>query len=111
METSAFQSLKLALVDLSGLSKDALHIYVGLAVFLLVAIALRKPLRSPVPWLAVLLLAVLGESLDSRDDISHYGAWRVLVSVHDIANTLFWPTVLLLLARYTRVLEVPRAGG
>jgi hypothetical protein len=35
----------------------------------------------------------------------------VLVSVHDIANTLFWPTVLLLLARYTRVLEVPRAGG
>jgi hypothetical protein len=111
MEPSTFQALKLALVDLTGLSKDALHIYVGLAVFLVVAIATRRQLRSWVPWFAVLAAAVLGEILDMQDDFMYFGHWRVLVSLHDIANTLFWPTVLLLLARYTRAFGEANDGA
>lgn len=100
METSAIQSIKLAIVAATGLSKDALHIYVGLAVFLAAVILLRKPLRSIVPWLMVVSVAITGEVLDMRDDISSLGYWRWGASLHDIFNTLFWPSVLLLLAKF-----------
>lgn len=100
METSTVQSIKLAIISTTGLSKDALHIYVGLAIFLVAAIVLRKPLRSVVPWLLVLAVVVAGELVDMRDDILSLGYWRWGASVHDILNTLFWPTVLLLLARF-----------
>jgi hypothetical protein len=100
METSAVQSIKLTIVAVAGLSKDALHIYVGLAVFLIVAIVLRKPLRSIVPWIAVIAIAVAGEVLDMRDDLSSLGCWRWDASLHDILNTLFWPTILFLLAKF-----------
>jgi len=100
METSAVQSIKLVIVAATGLSKDALHIYVGLAVFLAMAVVLRKPLRSIVPWLAVVAVAVAGEVLDMRDDIASLGYWRWSASLHDVLNTIFWPTVLFLLARF-----------
>ena len=99
METSAFQFIKLAIVAALELSKDALHIYVGLTVFLVVALALWKPLRSVVPWIAVVAMAVAGEVLDMRDDIASLGYWRWRASAHDILNTVFWPTLFLLFAR------------
>ncbi|NMM26732.1 MAG: hypothetical protein HHJ12_05430 [Glaciimonas sp.] len=100
METSAVQSIKLAIVAATGLSKDALHIYVGLAGFLAMAAVLRKPLRSIVPWLVVVAIAVAGEMFDMRDDVASLGYWRWGASLHDILNTVFWPTVLLLLAKF-----------
>lgn len=99
METSAVQSIKLAIVSGTGLSKDALHIYVGLSVFLVTAVVLRKPLQSIIPWLAVAAVAIAGEALDMRDDIASFGYWRWEASLHDVLNTLLWPTVLLLLAK------------
>lgn len=109
MEISAVQSIKLAIVSTIELSKDALHIYVGLAVLLIAAVVLRKPLQSIVPWLLVLALAVIGELADMRDDILSLGYWRWGASVHDILNTLFWPSVLLLLARFSVLFGAP--GG
>lgn len=42
MDISTAQSIKLAIVSVTGLSKDALHIYVGMAVYLtLIAITRR----------------------------------------------------------------------
>lgn len=99
----SFHEFKLAIVSITGLTKDALHIHVGLAVFLAAALVCRKPLRSPVPWLIVLAVAVIAELLDMRDDIVHLRPWQWTASAHDIANTMFWPSVLLLLAR-SRVL-------
>ena len=99
METSAVQSAKLAIMSTMGLSKDALHIYVGLAVFLIAAAVLRKSLRSIAPWFAVVAIAVAGELFDMRDDIYSFGYWRWWASLHDVLNTLFWPSVLLLHAR------------
>ena len=101
---SLFQEFKLNAIALTGLSRDALHIYIGLGTFLLVAAALRKPLRSLVPWAAVLLVAVAAELVDMRDDVASIGQWRIGASIHDIVNTLFWPTVLLILMR-SRVLS------
>ena len=99
METSAVQSIKLAIVAATGLSKDALHIYVSLTVFLAAAVVLRKPLRSIVPWLVIFAMAIAGEVLDMRDDIASLGYWRWGASLHDVLNTLFWPTVLLVIAK------------
>lgn len=99
MEASTVQTLKLALVSMTGLSKDALHIYVGLAVFLLTAFILRKSLRSLIPLVVVLIAAVAGELLDRRDDLLSLGRWRWGASLHDVINTLFWPTVLWLVFR------------
>ncbi|MBM4254622.1 MAG: hypothetical protein FJ147_01855 [Deltaproteobacteria bacterium] len=98
--TSTIQTIKLFLVALTGLSKDALHVHVGLGTMLGAAMVFRRAVRSFLPWLMVLLAAVCGEMLDMYDDIiGSPGYWQWEMSVHDIANTLFWPTILLLLAR------------
>lgn len=96
MELSFVQTSKLAIVAVTGFSKDSLHVYTGMAVFLL-ALLLRRSPRVFVPWLTVLLVAVLGEMLDRRDDLASLGHWRWRASVHDVLNTIFWPTVLSLL--------------
>ena len=103
---SAFQNAKIWLSQVLGLPKDALHIYVGFVVFLTVAIVARRPLRSPVPLGAVLAAALAGEIWDIVETIQlgqrvHW--WR---NWHDVWNTCFWPTVIFLLARYTRLLRL-----
>ena len=102
---SDFQELKIWLTQVMGLPKDALHIYVGMAVFLLVAIVLRRPLRSLVPIGAVLAAALAGEVWDSYDTWDAGQRLRWDRSWHDIWNTCFWPFVLFLLARYTNLLR------
>lgn len=104
METSTVQAIKLLIVAATGMSKDALHIYFGLAFFLVVAAVAKRPISSWLPWSAVLFVAVLGEIVDMRDDLLSLGHWRWAASVHDIFTTLLWPTVFLVLARWTEVL-------
>jgi hypothetical protein len=105
MSTSSFQSAKLEAVSLLGLSKDALHIYVGLIVLFAAVVILRRSLRSSIPLMCVLAIAMLAEALDARDDIADLGHWRIGASIHDIVNTMFWPTIICILARYTKVLK------
>lgn len=105
MSMSAIQSAKNMAVTMTGLSKDALHVYVGLIVLLTTALLLRRRLSSLLPWLAVVLAATLGEAVDMRDDLRAIGYWQWRASVHDFINTLFWPTVLLVLARFRQVLH------
>ncbi len=97
MEISVAQSIKLALVHAVGLSQDALHIYVGLIVFVVVAVPTRQ--AGNLPLIAVVVTATLGEVTDMRDDINSLGAWRWRASLHDLANTVFWPFVITLLVR------------
>ncbi|HEX8127084.1 MAG TPA: hypothetical protein VF548_16030 [Allosphingosinicella sp.] len=102
---SPFQQAKMALVHLLGLPKDALHIYVGLAVFLTAAALSRKPPGSWVPIGAVVVAALAGEIWDlietqAAGARAYYGRnW------HDVWNTCFWPATLFLIARYTRLLN------
>ena len=97
---SAWQQLKIAVVAATGLSRDALHVYAGMTLMLLTAAALRRPLQSVIPWLAVLLVAVVIELPDLRDDLAQYGRWHWRASLYDFVNTVFWPTVLLFFARW-----------
>ncbi len=105
METSTVQAMKLAIVSGTGLGKDALHVYVGLTVFFVTAAVFRRPLRSIAPWIAVLVVAVVGELFDMRDDIASLGYWRWRASLHDILNTLCWPTVIVMLVRFSSLFE------
>jgi hypothetical protein len=103
METSIVQATKHAIVTATGLEKDALHVYVGLTVFFVVAVLFKKSLRSLWPCLVVLAVAIAGEILDMRDDLASLGYWRWKASLHDLVNTQFWPVVILLLARFSRL--------
>lgn len=94
------QVLKGAIIEATGLGKDALHIYTGLAIFLTVRMLWRRRGGWLLAWLATLALASGVEWLDMRaaaggspiqPDASHW---------HDVWNTMFWPTVLLLIGRW-----------
>lgn len=102
---SVLQSAKLFLVDATDLSKDALHVYIGLVVMLLVVIVLRKPLRDWRPLAAVAFAAIAGELWDVIDGFSHGGSPRWSMNWRDVWNTMFWPVILFGLARFTRVLK------
>lgn len=98
-------ALKTDLVQVLGLSRDALHVHLGLLIMLLAMLVLRKSPASRVPWLCVLALELLNEVLD----LLHWHGGELNLSalggLKDIINTMLWPTVILLLARYTRVLR------
>jgi len=105
MEKSLVQSVKLQVVSITGLSKDALHVYVGMSVFLFTAAISRRSMRSRVPWLATLGVAFAGELVDAIDDLHTIGHWQWRASVHDVINTLVWPTALAIVARFTALLR------
>ena len=102
---SPFQSAKIMLSEVTNLGKDALHIYVGLGVMLLVAIAFKKSLGDWRPIAAVALASVAGEIWDVIDTYSHGRTPRFDANWKDVWNTMFWPTMLFALARFTKVLK------
>jgi hypothetical protein len=102
---SLFQSTKIFLSEVTSLGKDALHIYVGLAVMLLVVVALKKPLSDWRPIAAVALASVAGEIWDVIDTFSHGRTPKWNANWKDVWNTMFWPTILFGLARFTKVLK------
>lgn len=97
---SPFQSLKMTIVESLHLAKDGIHIYVGVACFL-IAIAIGR--RSPRSFQAVLLglvISLLAEALDLRDDLNSLGHFRWTASLKDVINTNLLPMVLLIFARF-----------
>lgn len=90
-----YSELKDQLGDLTGMSEDLVHVHVGLAIFVLTALLLRKRMRSPIPLIAVAVFEFANEAVDYyvRD------GWTPMASALDVVNTLFWPVVLFLLAR------------
>jgi hypothetical protein len=92
-------SAKMLVVDQTNLSRDALHIFFGLAGQVLVAIAIRRSLAHPVPWIAVLLFELANEYYDlAREEWSDKAMWPG--SVRDLLVTMAVPTALLLLTRF-----------
>jgi hypothetical protein len=91
--------VKLAALEATGLSRDALHIVFGISGHFLLAMALRRSLASPLPWSGVLAAEALNEWWDL-----HYEVWldRPMwpESIHDLWVTMLVPTLLLIVARY-----------
>ena len=92
--------LKEVLVELSGVSKDALHVHIGLIAFFGSAFLMKRPVASVLPLLVVLGLELGNEFLDlfimrnSPPGIAQWGE-----SLRDLFNTMLWPTILMFAAR------------
>lgn len=99
MYTSWYQEIKLVIVNLTGLSKDAIHIYVGLSIFLIAAGILNKGKISYLALIPVFVLAGLMESIDLYDDYNSLGLFNWAGSGHDLINTTIWPVIIVILAK------------
>ncbi len=108
-----FTAFKMNVVETTGLAKDALHIYVGVGVYLLCLIALRpiiksQGIRSFIALIVVTCIALLGEYLDNRDTIESLGLAslsrdQILASIRDLINTCMLPYVLFALNKWTTI--------
>jgi len=101
--------LKQDIVGLTGLTRDALHVHIGLGLMLAAAALLkgRHVLRA---WLFVLTAELLNEATElsgAFPDPSE-GDWSG--SLHDIANTMFWPTLVLVAVRLGLVRLFPASS-
>jgi hypothetical protein len=91
------QTFKQHMIDATGLGKDALHIYAGLLLFIGVRLVWRRRGGWVLGWLAALAAAVIVEYLDIRAEIVEANLRPDAEHWKDIWNTMFWPSVLLVL--------------
>lgn len=91
--------LKLDLVAVTGLEKDALHIYAAVFVQTVVALITRTGFRSLLPWLAVAAVEGANEWADMYFEVWPDRVLQLSESMHDLVNTMIMPTFLLILAR------------
>jgi uncharacterized membrane protein YjdF len=85
-----------------GLNMDALHVYFGLVILIVAALLLRRSLKSPLPWLVLLVLELANEYYDWT-----YEVWpgperqiQAAEGIRDIWNTMAVPTFLLVASRW-----------
>ena len=83
-----------------GLSRDALHIHVGLVLVTLLALLPGQRPGALIPWLGVLFLTLLGEWDDAMLRRESGRAFDLAIHVHDIWNTMAWPTAITLWATW-----------
>jgi len=99
MNTSFYQNIKLHFLSLVHLSKDAVHIYIGLIAFFIYVLIFKKSLNSLKSLAPVLIIASAMEVFDLWDDFRSLGHCRWEASLHDIINTLFWPFIIVILVK------------
>jgi hypothetical protein len=111
VQTSAYQLLKLRFLAVVPLAKDAVHIYIGFACFVLAVTVLRIRPASFNAVLPGLVVSLLMEVPDLRDGLVSTGHLRWAASLKDVVNTNLIPLLLVALFR-TRILrERGGAGG
>ena len=108
-----FTVFKIDIIEITGLAKDALHIYVGVGVYLLCLIVLfpiikKQGIRSFMALIVVTGIALLGEYLDNRHIIRPRGFFAlgmvdIKASLHDLINTCLIPYVLYALSKWTTI--------
>jgi len=97
------------LIERAGtVSTDALHVIAGVLVQLLVAMLLRRPLSSWLPWLAVLAAILFNEAVDFWVERWPSLAMQLAESAKDLVLTLLLPTVLMLALRASPSLRAAR---
>ncbi|WP_296240889.1 MULTISPECIES: hypothetical protein [unclassified Psychrobacter] len=108
-----FTAFKINIIEVSGLAKDALHIYVGVGIYLLCLLVLRpiiknQSIRSFMALVVVTGIALLGEYLDNRNTIEASGMAglsheQLVASLRDLINTCLLPYVLYALNKWTKI--------
>ena len=108
-----FTTFKINIIETTGLAKDALHIYVGVGIYLLCLLVLRpivkkQGVRSFLALVVVIGIALLGEYFDNRHIIAPKGLLAlkgvdIKASIHDLINTCLLPFVLYALTIWTTI--------
>jgi len=98
-------SYKIWLIDTVGLTNDAMHVHGALLILCASAILLRRRPDSLWCWLIVFLAELFNEYADLRGAAP--GEATIDAALHDIYNTMFWPTLILILGRFL----FPRKNG
>lgn len=88
---------KMRLVEAVGLTNDAMHIHGSLLILLGSAVILRRRPDSLWCWLIVLAAELFNEYADLHGEAP--GEATIDAAMHDLYNTMFWPTIILLLGR------------
>ena len=91
------QTFKEFMIGATGLGKDALHIYAGLILFIGVRLLWRRRGGWVLGWLSALCAALFVEYLDIRTELVEANLRPDAEHWKDIWNTMFWPSVLLIL--------------
>lgn len=86
---------KLWLVQNVGLTNDAMHVHFSLLILMGSAVLLRRRPDSPICWLIVFAFELFNEYADIRGNAP--GEATINASLHDIYNTMFWPTLIMAL--------------
>ena len=97
-----YQEAKIIIVSILELSKDSIHMHVGLIVFFLAVVLWKKGSIETRCLIPVAIIASLMEILDLRYDylsLGHFRLKAITASIHDLINTTFWPIVIVVLAR------------
>lgn len=99
---------KIRLIEYVGLTNDAMHIHMSLLLLFVSAILFRRRPDSLWCWLVVFLAELFNEYADlsgAAPDETGLDA-----AMHDIYNTMFWPTIIVVLGRFLfpRRLKVTR---
>jgi hypothetical protein len=81
--------------DGTGLPDTILHIHAGMIVLLLARVVTARSLGSFVP----ISIVALAEGTNEILDRINFGSWRWADTLGDVANTVFWPTVIVVAVR------------
>ena len=80
-------------------SSDALHVIVGVGLWVLAALALRRRLTDWLPWLVVLVAVLFNETVDLWVEQWPDAAMQYGESAKDVLLTLLLPSLLMAAAR------------
>lgn len=85
-------------LDWTGFTHPMAHLNGGMAIYLGMQLVLRTRRASAIALHAVYGAEIVNELLQ----YAYYGGLRIDDTIGDIATTVFWPTMLYLLAHYRR---------
>jgi hypothetical protein len=89
---------KTRLVEFVGLTNDAMHVHGSILILFLSAIVLRRRPDSIWCWLIVFAAELFNEYADLQGVAP--GEATIDAAMHDLYNTMLWPTVILVLGRF-----------
>jgi len=106
-----WSTFKNEMVALVGVSRDALHAHVGMALFLVIALALRRQRWALLVALgAVLAAEIANEVSDAIDSVRSTGEPNLTEALRDLLSTLLWPTILTIVGELRRWLLRARSA-
>ena len=95
----SYQGLKLRVLSIVPLAKDAIHVYIGFGCYAATLLLFRLPLGSGRALIPGFLVSLAMEYVDLRDNLRAHGRLLWADSLKDIVNTNLIPLAIVLLAR------------